>query len=978
MKTIVSWLPFKNLTRNSFLFLLLSSFFSFLSADYSVVEDLFKEKVLTPSMQGIERKKIRLTNGLEAYLISDPEAPRSAAALSVGVGWSEDPKNAVGMAHFVEHMLFLGTEEYPEEGEYGDFIKNHGGYSNAYTGMTKTVYMFKINNPQFEEALHRFSRFFVHPLFTPSALGREKNAVNEEFVSRLNNDDIRQFLVQSSLGNGMWGCGNSETLADVQREELIRWYREHYSANLMKLSVYSSLPMEELIRQVDADFSSVPDHRVEIPLLEVPAVKSEYLGKEIRIESIRDLKRLTMVWEVPSEFAGDEDHHTLSFLAYVLNQEAPGSPASYLKEQGLINGIDCSGETVDDQLAYFVMSLELTPSGMEQKDRVIDVCFQALHSLKKGIPPYLFREMVEMAKTKYRYQTRKDPMKVVTFHAAHLQEEALAGYPEKTLWPRSYDSEKMKRLLKCLKADRCVYYVMAPSAILGEEPLDRREDYQRVSYGLRDISRKNLQHWENGKITHSFLLPKENPYIPDDLESVVTTEEREPKIISSTPKSEIYYLGDTEFRSPESYYDFYIKTPSLDPTPLNEVLSDLEEFSFYEASTPLRIQGGIAGLYGNIHKNKNFGWRITVNGYSQKSADFLGSFLEVFLTHKTDRASFNRYKEYLLRDYHNRELEGSYQVGMQLLAGILYKNNVSYAEKMKVLESVAYEDFRDYISSRFEEVYVRGMIYGNVTEKGAGEVVASVLQKFENIPPYPPEHQIGEMVLDMNKEKTPRCISTRTVLDGNATILLIGEGEADFRKTGLQQLLSSALENPFFENLRTKQQTGYIVYTMGQEVENKLFNYFLVQSNTCTPEDLLTRFESFNEAFLSSLNTEGFSSEKFERIKESALVTLRKPLNNIREAGQRWSALAFQYEGDFKRLSKRIKAMQDISFEDFINYSQEYLGRGNPMRIAVFVNGRSEAPESAGPLPVDYVPIENLSVFKSENDYTALKSGSGK
>jgi insulysin len=80
-----------------------------------------------------EYKFIKLENSLRCLLISDPTTDKSAAALDVHVGSSLDPRPLYGTAHFLEHMLFMGTEKYPTENEYASFISNKGGYNNAYT-----------------------------------------------------------------------------------------------------------------------------------------------------------------------------------------------------------------------------------------------------------------------------------------------------------------------------------------------------------------------------------------------------------------------------------------------------------------------------------------------------------------------------------------------------------------------------------------------------------------------------------------------------------------------------------------------------------------------------------------------------------------------------------------------------------------------------------------------------------------------------
>lgn len=67
-------------------------------------------------------KHIKLPNNMRCILISDPEADKSAASLDVKVGCSLDPKPLYGTAHFLEHMLFMGTEKYPVENEYSQFM----------------------------------------------------------------------------------------------------------------------------------------------------------------------------------------------------------------------------------------------------------------------------------------------------------------------------------------------------------------------------------------------------------------------------------------------------------------------------------------------------------------------------------------------------------------------------------------------------------------------------------------------------------------------------------------------------------------------------------------------------------------------------------------------------------------------------------------------------------------------------------------
>ena len=110
---------------------------------------------------------LKLANEIEIILVSDPSVEKSAAALSVGVGLLHDPMTQQGMAHYLEHMLFLGTERYPDTKEYSEFMTKNGGAHNAYTWLDITNYMFKVNNDAYDNALDRFADFFKAPKLYP-------------------------------------------------------------------------------------------------------------------------------------------------------------------------------------------------------------------------------------------------------------------------------------------------------------------------------------------------------------------------------------------------------------------------------------------------------------------------------------------------------------------------------------------------------------------------------------------------------------------------------------------------------------------------------------------------------------------------------------------------------------------------------------------------------------------------------------------
>ena len=217
-------------------------------------------------------KYITLPNKMQCILIQDDEADKSSASLDVsGVGAASDPHEYYGTAHFLEHMLFMGSEKYPEQNDYAEYIKNNGGNANAYTGMTMTNYHFNVSNDAFEGALDRFAQFFISPLLGVESTEQEMKAVDSEYNMSLQNDAWRTMAVlfeashpESAMHRFM--CGSIETLKkEGIRENLLNFHKKYYSSNIMHLVVTGKHTVEQLEQWVVSKFSPVVNKNVVPP-----------------------------------------------------------------------------------------------------------------------------------------------------------------------------------------------------------------------------------------------------------------------------------------------------------------------------------------------------------------------------------------------------------------------------------------------------------------------------------------------------------------------------------------------------------------------------------------------------------------------------------------------------------------------------------------------------------------------------------------
>ena len=177
----------------------------------------------------------------------------------VGVGSLADPedpktgKKIDGMAHFCEHMLFLGTKKFPAENHYQSFVQANGGDSNAATGEEYTYFYFDITPEKLSEALDIFCEFFKCPLFNEEAMEREMNAIESEYRMNLSEESVAtdqleksHIAVPGSIVNRFL-IGNLETLkVPGVLEQLKKYYDENYSANKMSLTLVGNQSLDEL------------------------------------------------------------------------------------------------------------------------------------------------------------------------------------------------------------------------------------------------------------------------------------------------------------------------------------------------------------------------------------------------------------------------------------------------------------------------------------------------------------------------------------------------------------------------------------------------------------------------------------------------------------------------------------------------------------------------------------------------------------
>jgi len=912
---------------------------------FTVIEDSSNLPLLNPSLKSRETRKLRLANGLEVLLISDPSADQSAASVCVGAGSWSDPLEYAGMAHFCEHMLFMGTEKYPNESEFSARVADYAGLSNAFTAPHRTVYMFSVQTAGFLPLLDQFAHFFIDPLFNPSGIAREMYAVDQEFAKNLEHDGWREYMVFKETGNPnhpnrLFSTGNSKTLAKIPQSALKEWHAANYGAEKMHLVIYSALPIATLQQTVVETFNAVPKSLGTSPDLSGAITSAQQRGAITYIKPIQNRQSLTLSWELPLSLSEDETK-SADTLAYALRRGQKYSLYEKLKND---QQIDSMSTRVDDlgglQHRFFQISLELTQRGIEEVDTVILRCFEAIAALKTtAIPGYLFEEKNTMAKLNYQYQERQDPFDYITKLGDSVADEDLGTYPRNLLLATQYSPEKIKQVAQLLTPKTCLITLMAFPELTKVTP-DRREKWHGTEYAIRPIPEKWLSLWTKAKPNDQIRIADPNPFIPSNL-SLAQEGGSVPELIADHELGAAYYVRSSEFAVPDANYHVHILSPEITPGPRSAVLTSLYLDHLTDVLQPTLAAAQAAGLSCRLDHDRS-AIHLQIAGYSEKAPLLLQEIVKQMPLNPPTAAQFAIYTARHEKAYANAEKELAFRQAKELLDSVVNQDKTTQKAKLSALQTLTYEEFLEFHKKLFETTYCQALFAGNLTLKEAEAAWLDVIH-FLGKAPFPKSEHNETKVLQLPESGGPYLIGESTEAQGNAAILLIDEGAYTHGKRAAQEVLSAALKEAFFNELRTKQKTGYIVKADGVEIEERLFQLFLVQSNSHGTEDLLFRFEQFIEGFSDAL-AENISTERFETLKLSLITSLKNRFRNLKDKSALWDRLAFERDGDFDFVEQRINGLQTLSYDDFLNQANAFLNRANRKRLAVLFDGKLAAP----------------------------------
>lgn len=909
----------------------------------------FDLEFIKPDLDDRSYRFIQLPNDLKALIIQDPTTDRAAAALDVNIGAFEDPEELPGLAHFCEHLLFMGSKKFPDENEYSSFLSKHGGSSNAYTGAQNTNYYFEVNYEHLKGALDRFSGFFTGPLFDQKSTDKEINAVDSENKKNIQNDIWRLYQLDKSLSSSQhpyhkFSTGNLKTLDEIPksqgvdvREKLLEFYKRCYSANLMKLCVLGREDLDTLSDWACELFKEVPNLARPLPEYNAPILDKEQLQKLILVKPVKDLRKLEMTFTVP-----DMDEHWESkpnhILSHLIGHEGSGSLLACLKELGWANELSAGGHTVSKGNAFFSIDTDLTEDGLENHEGVAHIIFQYIEMLKNSLPQeMIYLELEDIARASFKFKQKGSPSSTVSSLSKALEKTYI---PVQNILSTSlfskYEPELITKYVESLKVENCRVMLVSKSL-----ETDQAEKWYGTEYAIKDFSADLMKKLKHPGLNSKLHIPRPNEFIAtnfevEKLDNVEPLEE--PLLLKDDQTGKLWYKKDDRFWQPRGFIYSTLKLPHTHASIVNSMLTTVYVQMVNDYLKDLQYDASCANLHLSFVKT-NGGLDITISGFNDKLNILLTRFLEGLKSFKPDRKRFEVFKEKSKQHLKNQLLEIPYSQVSSVYTSLINERSWTIKEKLGVVEKITFEQLETFIPQIYEELYFESLVHGNIKLEEAYQIdsLVQTLSPNEIRNSQTNNGRIRSYILNLGKTRRfeTKLADPENVNSCIQYVIQLGVYDEEMSATG--RLFAQMIHEPCFDILRTKEQLGYVVFSSSLSNHGTANIRILVQSEHTTPF-LEWRIESFIDKFGEILRE--MSEQDFEKHKDALCKSLLQKYKNMKEESNRYTAAIYLGDYNFLHRQRQARIVSRLTKAELIKFYEIYIVGADASKLVLHLKSQ--------------------------------------
>lgn len=887
-------------------------------------------------------RHVVLPNNLRALLIHAPDSDRAAAAASVARGSDHDPEAHEGLAHFVEHMLFIATEKYPEVDGFANFVLKHGGSYRAYTANDRTTYHFHVKPDGLPEALDRFAQFFIAPRFDPAYVEREKESIQSEYEFQTKQDAWREFAVTKQLFNpahpaARFNIGSRETLRDTGVREVRAFFEASYSADTITVAVLGPQSLDALEALVAERFGAVADRRLGPPPRNPPLYGAGALPGSYAWRSTGETRTLGFAFPIPPlrpYYRTKPARH----LAHLIGHEGAGSLHDVLSRRGWIERLTANASALDERNATFHIRMSLTDAGEPYIAEIVDLTHAWIALVRRtGISRWRYREHARGVDLGFRFRETPTPTATVIRAA-----EALPHYPPEDMLHYRYlmevfDEPLIRRFLAELTPENALVSISGPDI-----------DGDRVEPLFGTV-------WSKGpamlprEVDAPLALPGPNPYLPEDLDLALEPgPPATPVLLPTDAAVEAWHAPDTEFRTPTARVDLQLRL-AKPMTPDDVVLATLHAELVNDAMNAHAYPARLAGLAYAVRASWT-GWGIYVGGFHDSLALLLEDLLDTFAEPHVDPRAFAAAHAALAKGYANQKHRRPHEQVSDTIYHLLYPGVWPADDLLDALGQATPETLTAWRRTRLARIGATLLVHGNLLEDDARSLAAVV------------QERLGIVELPYTLPGARRIEGSRryehAVDHDDAAYVLYLQGASDgIHERARIGLIGRMLGARYFTALRTERQLGYIVQAYALPIGRHPGIACVVQASAAGAQEIETLTRTFLEEQRGWFA--GLSAAEFEQHKTGYIATLAGADRNNRDRLSRLIGDLAARVLTFDERERLADAVSRLTPGEVATAYRTLIDPGAGNRLTVY------SPGLAGTAPRDGAPLSSVEAFRA-------------
>lgn len=817
-------------------------------------------------------------------------------------------------------------------------------------------------------ALDRFAQFFIKPLFRPESLDRELKVIDAEYDKNLRDDHRRLSQLRRSLSNPAhpvcgFATGNWKTLRSDPHElgvdvgdELIKFYKSHYSANRMKLAILGRESLGQLEKWAIELFSEVPNRNLVQDQWDSKPLFTA--GMQVFAKPIMDFHALSIDFPFLDE-EGLYDTLPSQYIIHLLGYKGPGSILSYLKAKDWATKIVPYARAVCPGSAYFSIWIVLTKDGLTNYQEVVKLIFCYIGIIKERAPErWVFNELKNLAEL--RFQTKSNPAGEFTMY---LSKTMLKSIPRERLLsysvPKLFNAKIITNALSYLRDDNFRLMIVSQhSPCTWVE----KEKWYGTEYKEENIPKDFLKEITDALSSRHdkiqmLRMPLKNEFVPHDL-SVEKIEIIDPacapKLIRCDKNARVWYKKDDRFWEPTASVKIILRT-SGGWTPANYIKARL-----YCDLLIDRLEEGLsgaeqAGMRYKVDVNR-IGLEVSMYGNNEKMLMLIKQVVSMMRSLTVDSERLITIKEHLTRAYRNANMDQPFRQATRLLRYLTEENiwmNDQYAAEIEYIKANDIEGFL----LELQHNHIELLAHGNLRREEVLEMTDVVEKALHSrsLPQYQ-WHVRRDPIFESgsNYIYEHRLMDPSDVNNCIQYYLHIGSVDDDILRAQLI-LLQQICGEPALDRLRTKEQLGYIVESGVRY--SATMGYFLLVQGKYAARYLERRIDAFLESFAQTLKV--MTDEEFNIQKYSVINRLLAKVENMRsETESFWKHIKYE---DLQFLQHETEAtlIKNLSKTDFTDFYNQYINPISETRAKLSIRFTAHSAVNESTEALEFQPSSN-------------------